>query len=243
MQGFTITNAGKQMMTRLIVGATTANFTKVAASDHDYSGVDLEELTELQDIKQEVFPSDMSMDDATSIRMVSVFDNSQITQRYYVRAIGLYAEESDGTETLYAVSICGDDEDPDSMPAFGGKTVYSLTYDMYIRVDSTDQMTLELNPLAYVTTETLTRIIDETRALRATKEEYGMVKMSDASDVTDATGLALPATEKNASIPGTLANQLKTKGEELNEKIGAKVVITSDDTTPPDDHSVLWVHG
>ena len=30
---------------------------------------------------------------------------------------------------------------------------------------------------------------------------------------------------------------------ENTAKIGAKVVITDDDTTPPDDHSVLWVHG
>ena len=33
------------------------------------------------------------------------------------------------------------------------------------------------------------------------------------------------------------------QGKALNAKIGAKVVITADDTTPPSDHSVLWVHG
>lgn len=33
------------------------------------------------------------------------------------------------------------------------------------------------------------------------------------------------------------------QGKALDAKIGAKVVITDDDTTPPDDHSVLWVHG
>lgn len=237
MQDFVITNAGKQLMARMIAGATTANFTKVVASDHDYSGVDLEALTELQDIKQEVFPSDLSVEDATSIRVVAVFDNSEITQRYYVRAVGLYAEEADGTETLYAVSIC-DDENPDSLPAFGGKTVYSLTYDIYIRVDSTDQMTLELNPLAYVTAETLTHMINETKALRATSETYGMVKLSDASTVVDATGLALPATEKNPDVDGTLANQIRAANTAI-AALGAAVIISA--TAPSQTANVLWV--
>lgn len=236
MQDFTITNAGKQLMARLIAGAATANFTKVVASDHDYSGVDLETLTELEDIRQEVLPSDLSVDDATSIRVIAVFDNSGITQRYYVRAVGLYAEEADGTETLYAVSIC--DENPDSLPAFGGKTVYSLTYNVYIRVDNTDQMTLELNQLAYVTAETLTRMINETKALRATQNAFGMVKLSDASNVTDMTGIALPATEKNPDVAGTLANQIKEANNAIAAK-GASVIIS--ETAPSQTDNVLWV--
>lgn len=237
MQDFTITNAGKQLMARMIAGSTTANFTRVAASDHDYSGADLEALTDLQGIKQEVFPSDLAVEDATSIRVVAVFDNSALAQRYYVRAVGLYAAEADGTETLYAVSIC-DDGNPDSLPAFGGKTVYSLTYDMYIRVDSTDQMTLELNPLAYVTAETLMRMINETKALRATPDAYGMVKTSDASDVTDSAGLALPATEKNPELEGTLANQIREANEAITA-LGAAVIIS--DTAPSQTENVLWV--
>lgn len=234
MQDFTITNAGKQLMARMIAGATTANFTKVAASDHDYSGVDLETLTELQDIKQEVFPSDLSVDDATSIKVTAVFDNSELTQRYYVRAVGLYAEETDGTETLYAVSIC--DETPDSLPAFGGKTVYSLTYSMYIRVDSTEQITLELNPLVYITAETLTRMINETKALRATSETYGMAKLSDSAAVTDSTGLVLAATEKNATIEGTLANQLSRLNTEYT-KLSRGIRFYNSDHLPDDYNS------
>lgn len=235
MQDFTITNAGKQLMARMMAGETIANFTKVAAADHDYSGTDIEALTELQDIKQEVMPSELSVEDATSIRVIAVFENSKIMQRYNIRAIGLYAEESDGTETLYAVSIC--DENPDSLPAFGGKTVYSITYDMHIRVDSTNQVTLELNPLAFATIETLTRMINETKDLRATHESYGMAKLSNASDVTDATGIALPATEKNPDVEGTLAKQIQDANSAIAAK-GAPVLIQE---TTPSDTSALWV--
>lgn len=48
----------------------------------------------------------------------------------------------------------------------------------------------------------------EAEELKAASGVYGHVKLSDSSAVIDSTGLALPATEKNASIEGTLANQI-----------------------------------
>lgn len=43
---------------------------------------------------------------------------------------------------------------------------------------------------------------------KASLSVLGHVKLSDSSAVTNSEGLALPATEKNASIKGTLANQI-----------------------------------
>ena len=59
--------------------------------------------------------------------------------------------------------------------------------------------------------------------VKASTSVTGHVKLSDSSAVTDSTGLALPATEKNASISGTMANQIS----ELNTKfvIGERVLI------------------
>ncbi len=48
-------------------------------------------------------------------------------------------------------------------------------------------------------------------ATKATTSVLGHVKLSDSSSVTNSAGLALPATEKNASIEGTLANQISKK--------------------------------
>ena len=44
--------------------------------------------------------------------------------------------------------------------------------------------------------------------INATSAKAGHVKLSNSSAVTDSTGLALPVTEKNASISGTLAYML-----------------------------------
>lgn len=56
--------------------------------------------------------------------------------------------------------------------------------------------------------DNLDQAIAEAKALRASIAAYGMTKVTDSSAVTDSTGMALAATEKNATIAGTLANQI-----------------------------------
>lgn len=70
--------------------------------------------------------------------------------------------------------------------------------------------------------QSLTGNVDRTKGtlqeqidVKATSEDYGRVKVTNSSAVTDSTGLALAATEKNASIDGTLAKQI----DELNGKL------------------------
>ena len=67
MQNLVITSKGQELMSRLIAGTTTATFTKIAGSDHDYSGVSLEALTELEDVKQNVLISKFTRTDLTLV--------------------------------------------------------------------------------------------------------------------------------------------------------------------------------
>lgn len=52
-------------------------------------------------------------------------------------------------------------------------------------------------------------------SIRATTSVLGHVKVTDSSAVTDSTGLALAATEKNAAIPGTLAYKIAEQNTNL----------------------------
>ncbi len=70
----------------------------------------------------------------------------------------------------------------------------------------------------------LSDLTDKIAGLESTyadKENYGLVRLSDASSVTQMSGLALPATEKNPLIVGTLANLISA----LNGKISDNPVI------------------
>ena len=62
-------------------------------------------------------------------------------------------------------------------------------------------------------------------SLGATADKAGHVKLSNSSAVTDSTGLALPATEKNASLDGTMANQIAALNKSLWQKTNGKFVL------------------
>ena len=62
--------------------------------------------------------------------------------------------------------------------------------------------------------------------MNATADKAGHVKLSSSSAVTDSTGLALPATEKNAALEGTMANQIAT----LNKSLGVESIEVSCNT-------------
>ena len=202
MQDFTITNAGRELMAKLIAGSTTANFTKVKASDHDYTGTDLETLTELQDVKQEVLPSDISREDNSTVKVTAVLSNSGLTEGYYIRTIGLYAVDSDGTEILYAASVCGD-ETPDRLPTFGERSSYSITYDLFIRVDNAENVTLELNPAALVTVEHLDRALASTSLA---EKDIKMVAAAVANNTHDIALLAFQLELKSLTDSEVLTN-------------------------------------
>ncbi len=66
---------------------------------------------------------------------------------------------------------------------------------------------------------------------KATTSTLGHVKLSDSSAVTDSEGLALPAKEKNASIEGTLANQISSLTTDLKLKNQIKTIVVTGTTS------------
>ena len=71
--------------------------------------------------------------------------------------------------------------------------------------------------------DSLNQAIEEAKALKASLEQYGMVQLNDTSVVTDSTGLALPATEKNPNLEGTLANQISQLNTDLESLYSIKM--------------------
>jgi len=157
MQNFTITSGGQELIAKMIAGTSTCTFTRLCTSEHDYTDVaDLSTLTALEDIKQSVLISSISRTDTTLVNLIALVDNAELTEGYYIRAVGIYAKDSDNNEILYAVST--ETEVADYLPPFSGKTIRSITYNMNIRVDNSEQVTLEVNPAAIPTMEQVNNI-------------------------------------------------------------------------------------
>ena len=151
MQDLIITNAGQELMAKLISGETTANFTRLLTSSHDYSGVELTELTALEDVRQNVLISGISRSSDTTVEVLARIDNTLITEGYYINALGLFAEDADGNVVLYAVSIA--DKIADWMPAFGGTTPTGYSYTFNVKVSNSSAVTLVIDPAAVPTME------------------------------------------------------------------------------------------
>lgn len=151
MGNLVITNKGRELMAEMIAGTSTGTFTRVCTSACDCSGMELEELTGLPDIKQEAAVSKVSRIDTVQVEVLAAINNRGLEEGYYVRGIGLYASGPDGEEILYGVSV--ESEHPDYMPAFGGRTVSGITYRLNVKVDNSEQITIEVNPAAVSTVE------------------------------------------------------------------------------------------
>ena len=149
MQNLVITNKGQELMAKMIAGTSTATFTKIATSDFDYSGENLEELIQMYSIRQEALVSGVTRTNLTLIEVLAAVENSTLTEGYHIRGLGLYAMDSDGNEILYGVSI--ETQNPDFMPAFAGQTVSGVSYRLNTIVDNSAQVLLKINPAAVPT--------------------------------------------------------------------------------------------
>lgn len=203
MQDLIITNQGQELIAKMIAGTSTASFTKIQTSDYDYSKETLKNLTFLYDVKQEALISSVTRTDTTMVEVIGAVNNSELSAGYYVKALGLFASDIDGNEILYAV--CIEPDNPDYMPAFGGKTVSGITYKMNTKVDISSQVTLEISPAAVPTMEqvnNLTVIVNQLNILLNNKADA-----SHTHSASEVSGLptSLPANGGNAETVGNAA--------------------------------------
>ena len=61
-----------------------------------------------------------------------------------------------------------------------------------------------------VQNKVITQEFEDVKGMRGSETGYGMVKLSAASDVTESMGLALPSSEKNAALEGTMAHEISS---------------------------------
>lgn len=87
---------------------------------------------------------------------------------------------------------------------------------------------MEFSPLCSrggVNKELLDRIslleneVSKLKQQKASKTEYGIVQISDSTDVTTDVGFVLGAKEKNAAVNGTVANKISQVESQCNSKI------------------------
>ena len=159
-----ITKKGHALVAKGMTGEQI-NFTKVRTSDYDYlSSTNFENLTVLGSIKQTVDISAVNIENESTVRVKAAILNTDVTTGYYVKNIGLYANDPDEGEILFSITTA---TLADFIPAHNGVNTSVLTVDLLTTVSNSGNVNLTVSPGGLVTTEMI-----------ATENQYGIVTLS-----------------------------------------------------------------
>lgn len=145
----------------------------------------------------------------------TVTTNTEYWMKCVVGGAGAIATEADA-----GIVKAGEDIGVDSTGEMILKTDFTEQSDLTELTGTEDRQTF-FGKIAKAVSTLISHI-----SLGATADKAGHVKLSNSSAVTDSTGLALPATEKNASLDGTLANKI----DALNKSLGVESIEVSCNT-------------
>ncbi len=160
-----ITKKGHALVAKGMAGEQI-NFTKVRTSDYDYpSSTNFENLTVLGSIKQTVDISAVNIENESTVRVKAAILNTDVTTGYYVKNIGLYANDPNEGEILFSITTA---TTADFMPAYNGVNTTVLTVDLLTTVSNSGNVNLTVSPGGLVTTEMI-----------ATKNQYGITNFLD----------------------------------------------------------------
>lgn len=152
-----ITHDGQKLMSDIIAGKKTLSFTRLIVSEDDVAiindkatsgsnyadeGVNLnyfatinQETPKLQVHTVETLGGMTN----PAVEVIASVDNTQLTKGYYMKTLGLCAEDNGGNEILYAYTYA---DQPGYMPPYNGKTTSGAMFKITVTVGNTDQVNL-----------------------------------------------------------------------------------------------------
>lgn len=154
-----ITDQGKSLVMKAIENEIAIRFTKIVASSHMYSMDELKSLTSLENVWQENIISEISRENTNTIKIKAVLPNTDLTEGYYLKAVGIYASDPDEEEILYGVAI-ETSEGGCYIPAYNNQTVSNVYFNLSVAVGNSENVLLEVDQGAIVTVEQLDKKVE-----------------------------------------------------------------------------------
>lgn len=149
LSSLVVTEKGHTLIGKFIMnGGNGLKLTKVATSSTAYPESALASLISLTGIQQIGEISYMEKYSDTEIRFEASIENSKLTEGYNINTIGVYANDPDDGEILYAVCRA---LVPGYISAYDGKSVSGATFDLVVKYLITDTETADVY---YAMTET-----------------------------------------------------------------------------------------
>lgn len=172
------------------------------------SGQSLEDLTDLIKAEQTLGIASISYsEDDKACKISSTTNNSGLTAGYYLREFGVYAQDPDEGEILYAVA---NDDTPDYIPADGTDTVISQELTIALSFSNAANVTATINTSSIATVNYVNATVN-----------------TAVADLKDMTGATTKADGEHGLVPapakGSATRYLRSDGtwSDINTMTGA----------------------
>lgn len=108
---FYLTTAGRKLLAKVQSGEVLT-FTSTAIGDGEPKGVEfIEGMTALLKERNRFPIAEVKDQGDGTVYVKSILTNDKVTERYFIKEIGIYAKDPADGEILYAVCSCGDASD------------------------------------------------------------------------------------------------------------------------------------
>lgn len=159
-----ITGKGQALISKVLTGSEGITFTKISTSDEVYELEQLEGKVELEGIKQTSKISKVTRSNDVSVMVEAAFTNTELTEGYYMRTLGLYAVDPDEGEILYALTI--ETSGNCFMPPYNGLTVSGAYIKLVTSIGNADNVSLEVDQAAVATLGNIEELEEKITELR-----------------------------------------------------------------------------
>ena len=217
-----ITKKGQELLAKVVAGTTKLEFTKIKVSDTKLSG-DLASMTGIGTIKQEEKVASVVRKNGSNVTVSASFSNQTLGQGYYVRNLGLYANDPQAGEILYSISVADESTaTADYMPPFNGIGVSSLMVDLVTAVSNASSVKVNVDPTAGATVAQIVNL----------QEQIDDVKSFVGYESSDVYGVEIDFPNRRFTrIAGAENLTAGADFDKLNPWGGRKRCILSDDGT------------
>lgn len=173
-----LTTKGIALITKALAGDCKIKFTKMQSGDGDWA-TDLTEATALKSEKQEIGISEIKAVNDTTVDMLAILSNSDLTEGYYIKEIGIFGAEDgseDTTEVLYGI-VTSVDGKADYMPPYNSISPQTMEIETLVTVANASDVTIKTGTGALASADTVEKLSDDVDAMKIT--------LSDASTRVD----------------------------------------------------------
>ncbi|WP_100406683.1 phage tail-collar fiber domain-containing protein [Bacillus solitudinis] len=158
--GLTLTNKGKTLQSKAQTGVQL-NYTRIVLGDGELGSSSILELNALKNEKKSLDITKLKILSGGRAVVGAVLSNQEMTEGFYWREIGVFAQDSDAGEVLYCYANAG--ALAEYIPAGGGSDIIEKNIDVQTLVGNAENVTATIDSsLVFMTIKDLERRINQT---------------------------------------------------------------------------------